>query len=588
MGARETGRSIAGEVAAVRRIGSDRALISTQRTPALPAGLGLLTLALGWGLAALMGCSESSEQPCAPEVASAYIVGRIEMGVYPVDASVRASRVDLGDSQAEKYVVERSADDRGGFAMAVPAGEYVVSARTEHHDYFYTADGAVEGYPETPDTLSVATGDSLEVVFRLGSLIVEISATAPELNDRPVYLVYFQMTEDGDIAHLGSDRALIADGMARFTLPGLQAGGYTLGLCPNEIGSGDEMIWLPGTHDPDAAEAVEVTPGVVTTYAVQLPDRPAVVRGRVIGSWQRMELYSYDFSVLTADSVVILEGSASDPDGGFRGEIWIPEPVRIACTIEGSTRWVGGGDFASATEFGLASGEEIDVGTIEESGLLVELIEPTFPDDSEFDLQLVRADDGTLARTLQVPVGAWRSNLVPFLNLDPGVYYLRADNSHLSVDWLPQWFDRAATLGEATPITIPGGGSVVPIALTMEPGGSFSGRVLNDFEGAPSRFVIYVVEAATRETAGFVYCDCARGCYGNPHNFPFLARGIADGEYRVGAMPYDCSTPPSAAPAGTIWYPGTAEWETAGIVTIADHAAVTGIDIAWPPGEPGP
>jgi hypothetical protein len=574
----------------VWRTGVDRTLSSTRVTPVLVAGIGLLTAILGWGLPALIGCSESGSRPCAPDVASARIVGRIETGGCPFDASVLAQRVDLGGSEAERYMVERPVDDQGRFALAVPGGEYIVAAFVEHDFYFfYAANGAEQGYPATPDTLSVAAGDSVEVVFRLGSLIVEITATAPELRDQRVSLHSSQVREDGRFPRDTHAETTVSDGMARFTLPGLPAGRYTLAFSPGGSHSGDEEIWLPGTHDPAAAEVVQVTPGVVATYAAQLPERPAVVRGRVFGSWQRLGLYSYELSMLAADSAVVLERSVSESNGSFRGEVWIPEPIRIACTIAGSTRWIGGDDFASATEFGLASGEEIDVGTIEESGLLVELIEPGFPDHSEFSLQLVRVDDGVLARTLWVS-DLWygQTNLVPFLNLDPGAYYLRADNSRLSMGWLSQWYDGATALGEATPITIPGGGTVVPITLTLEAGGSLSGRVLNDFEGAPSRFVIYVVEAATRQTVGLIYCEPARGCGGDLPNRPFLGLGIADGEYRVGASPHDSSTPPWDAPAGTIWYPGTAEWDSAGIVTIADHAAVTGIDIAWPPGEPGP
>jgi len=40
--------------------------------------------------------------------------------------------------------------------------------------------------------------------------------------------------------------------------------------------------------------------------------------------------------------------------------------------------------------------------------------------------------------------------------------------------------------------------------------------------------------------------------------------------------------PPPLAPADTIWYPGTPDWEAAGVVTISGPGEVTGIDIVWP------
>jgi hypothetical protein len=573
----------------VHRSGVNRARISTRGLPALIAGMGLLAVIFGWGLPALIGCSESSDQPCARDVAYGRIVGRIEAAGVPIDASVFATGWELGDWPGETYEITSPVDDQGHFTLIVPVGEYTVAAYVEGHSYFYAADGAEQGYLGARDTLSVDTGDSVGVVFHFGCLIVEVAASAPELSDGDASLYIYQIDQDRRSVGSARSTTTISDGLARFTLPGVPAGNYALEFDPDRHDYSSETIWLPGTHDPAAAELVQVMPDVVRTYAAELPDRPAVIRGRVSGSWQRMGSSKCQLSVLAADSVVVLTAYASESDGSFRGEMWIPEPVRIACTIEGSTRWIGGDDFASATEFRLVSGEETDVGTIEESGLLVELIEPTFPNSSEFGLQLVRAEEGTLARTLWVSESRrGRTNLVPFLNLDPGVYYLRVNNSRLGTDWVSQWYDGVTALSEATPITVPGGGTVVPITLTLEAGGSISGRVLNDFEGAPSRFVIYVVEAATGETVGLIYCESVWGCGDDLPNRPFLGLGIADGEYRVGASPLDSSTPPWEAPAGTIWYPGTAEWEAAEIVTIADHAAVTGVDIAWPPSGPSP
>jgi hypothetical protein len=574
----------------VQRIGVERVRFSTRGMPALIAGIGLLTAILGWGMPALVGCSESNKRVCAPEVGYGRIVGRIETGGYAVDASIRASRCGLGDWRDAEFEIVRPVDDEGRFALIVPAGEYTIKAFVEHRPYDYAADGAELGYRGLPDTLSVAAGDSVEVVLRFGSLIVEVAAAAPELDDREVSLSACVVLEDGDLSSRSSASATVRNGLARFTLPGLPAGDYALAFDVDRYNYTGAPIWLPGTRDPEAAELVHVTPGMVTTHAAQLSGRPAVVRGRVSGSWQTMGLDRGEFSVLTADSVVIFKQYLSESDGSFRGEIWIPELVRVACTIASSNRWFGGDDFASATQFELTGGEETDVGTIEESGLLLELIEPGYADHDDFDLHLVRVEDGALVRTRRVKSGTYgRTSLVPFPNLDPGTYYLRVFNSRLSMGWVSQWYDGATALGEATPVTIPGGGSVLPLRLTLQPGGTISGRVLHPAEDSPYVFVIYVVDAATRETAGRIHCDC--DCcdlvvYGD--DSPFSARGLPDGDYRVGAWSEDCCAPPWDAPAGTIWCPGTAEWETAEIVTIADHAAVAGVDIAWPQSGPRP
>jgi hypothetical protein len=577
----------------VQRVGVDRARSATRGMPALIAGIGLLTVIIGWGPLALSGCSESSDRPCAPGADYGRIVGRIETGGVAVEASVRAQRTDLGDWRVDAFKVERPVDEQGRFALVVPAGEYTVAATIgdDYSSYRYAADGAEQGYRGEPDTLSVDTGDSVEVVFHFGSLIVEVAAAAPELNGMDASLNLHQVTEGQEFGGSTYSEVTIKNGVARFTLPGVPAGSYALEFGMDRSPYVEESIWLPGTHDPAAAAIVQVTPDAVATYAAELPDRPAVLRGRVFGSWQRFGMSPGAFSVLAADSSVILVARASEVDGSFRGAIWIPEPVRVACTIEGSTRWIGGDDFASATQFELAGGEEIDFGTIEESGLLVELIEPTYSDHSDFELKLVRAEDGAPARTLWVYSGSYdRTNLIPFPNLDPGTYRLFVSNSRLSMDWQSQWYDGAATSDAATPVTIPSGGAVVPITVTLQAGGAISGKVVTSSEDDPWAFVIYFVEATTRQTVGRIYCDCECGCviaiYGD--GFPFSAHGLADGNYRVGAWDGDCCAPPWDAPEGTIWYPGTAEWEAAQVVTIADHAAVTGVDIAWPPSAPRP
>jgi hypothetical protein len=530
------------------------------------------------GLLLLGGCSESTDEPdCGPAVPYGYIAGRIEADRPITDAIVAVRQRNL--SYPEAFEVYSPVDAEGRFSLAVPAGDYTLAARVLDHLYAYSASGAENGYQDEADMLSIAARDSAIVFFRFGTLAVEVSIAEDDWEAQDVRLLAYWLPE-GDRWYWARNEATIRAGVARFEMNGLPAGDYKLELeLTGPEPRSSEKIWLPGTHDRDEAAVVSLAVGDSLSYQAHLPGEMAELSGHVIGSWQAMGLDSPMLALLTSDSLLVQEALAAEDDGSFRLVLMIPERVRVACEIEDTTRWIGGDDFASATEFELSPGAIVDAGTIEESGLLLELVE-TYPASSwRFGLTLVRAEDGSLAHSRWISRSS-DTNLLPIANLDPGVYYLHLTNPRLRMDWMSQWYDGAASMSAATPITVPSG-TAVPLTLTLAKGGSIGGSVLNDFEGAPSWFVIYVTQSDFRETIGRGP-GCHDGGYYVGIAFPFTARGLADGDYKVGAWPGDCDSLRWDAPDGTIWFPGTADWDSAGVVTITEHAEVTGIDIPWP------
>ena len=116
--------------------------------------------------------------------------------------------------------------------------------------------------------------------------------------------------------------------------------------------------------------------------------------------------------------------------------------------------------------------------------------------------------------------------------------------------------------------------------MLLEQGGSIHGSVLNDAPDAPARFALYVVTASQGETVGHVI-DCDRYTIHLPPWEFERARAPRWAVSNRGVAQSDL-LPSWEAPTGTIWYPGTTNWDSAGVVTIVDHSAVSGIEISLP------
>lgn len=120
-------------------------------------------------------------------------------------------------------------------------------------------------------------------------------------------------------------------------------------------------------------------------------------------------------------------------------------------------------------------------------------------------------------------------------------------------------------------MSIGSAGEVVALDLFLELGGVIRGRV-ETADGVPRFFHVLVTPAVERVT------------WGNHYAFEwspdYEVKGLPDGAFKIGAYPVDQGWSwPDPPPDGTVWYPGTTDWESAGVVEIREAAVVTGVDI---------
>jgi hypothetical protein len=533
-------------------------------------GVGALALAL------LLGVTCSRDEPSCPHAAYGYIVGRVTTGGLPATSTLR---FDANWGIGSRATFYRSVVANGSFEAVVAPGDYYLRLEGPNQErYDYSPDGVAHRYTGESAAIRVADGDTARADFSFGSLVVDV-AVPSEVDWREVSMTASWGGRAGFRSPSVTVRPEWSDGLARFRYPILPSGSIALAARVPSGWDADETVWLPGTHRPEQAESVQVAVGGLTRHSVVLPQHVATIRGEVVGSWQRMQLTHPFVSLLADDSLAIVAKAISGSDGAFEVPLVIPEPVRVLVSLGGNERWIGGESFATATRFDPQAWSITDVGRLEESGLLLELITPAPRVRGGFGVELVRPGETEPARTLWLDYDP-ATNLVGIPSIEPGTYLMRFDNSRMQMNWVGQWYDRAAGVEAATQVTIPSGGAVVPLAVQLEPGGSLSGSVPSDSLSDPRDFVIYVADAQRRETVGRIYECEPCSCYGSP--FRFTARGLPDGSYRVGALVGDHCPPPWAAPPETIWYPGTTDWDSAGVVTIVNHAAVTGLEIHLP------
>jgi hypothetical protein len=127
--------------------------------------------------------------------------------------------------------------------------------------------------------------------------------------------------------------------------------------------------------------------------------------------------------------------------------------------------------------------------------------------------------------------------------------------------WIEQYYDRADSLASATPIQITEDGQVVWLNLELENGGSIEGRLMRD-DGAPA----YGVPI---DLVGPTGTQPLRRGQSNDQEGGFTFSALPDGDYRVVAHPNEIDVP--------VWYPGVTDTAQAVVISIRDHADVTGI-----------
>ncbi|MFH1144743.1 MAG: hypothetical protein V1774_09395 [Candidatus Eisenbacteria bacterium] len=521
-------------------------------------GAGLLAAALA---AACMEVDPVRVQPSIVDIG--YIQGRVHAGDLVSDGSISARLIS---DASREYDLRLDGD--GAYRIDLPPGAYFLAAQVDGGTFYFRAAGPDSGYVwASADTLRVVVGETIEADFFLGSATIEVEAP---LDPQQRWEIRIQSVA------AASDRDWVAEvygsggGTARCDVKGLLPGAYRMRL---ESRSG-ETVWLPGVRRIADADTLRIEVDRTTAYHTRLEGAEAYVEGRVTGSWQAMGVSPPRVSLWNADSTLILSESVGELTGGFCLRVLFPEPFRLKVEIEGVPRWIGGDSFAEATQYDLAPGDAIRDLLVEESGLSIELAASSA---SDFNLLLLDLGDQSTHAFSGHFLRGGRWLFIP--NLDPGVYAIQFINSNLRTDWQTQWCDGALTLESARPVELLPGG-VTDLYVTLVAGGVIRGTITSqdgeDWYSGP----ISIVHAASGELYGRLGNRSSVVVIEEVVAEEYAARGIADGEYKVGVAVFSVHS--EEFEEYTYWYPGTLDPDSAGVVTIVDHAEVSGIDITLP------
>lgn len=512
------------------------------------AALMLLSVLAPLLVLAVAGCEDDCTTE--PPPTTGQIEGRITALGIPVEASLIAYR--LGDTTGDLcgcLEMTASTDSAGSYQIPVVPGKYVlrVSARTPM--------GGVSGFL-AHGTLARTDADTLEIGWgnppvradlRLGVARIELSVPSA-FEDGTAYA---SLIGEGELSgHYIQAVAHPANGLAAFYFPIVPQGRYRM-----QLRTPIAEFWLPGSYTESGGELLDVGLESETIYQDALSEL-ATLRGTITGSWQEFHTLPPLLRIFSPDSVVIGRTSA-DANGAFALVAFAPTRVRLHITIDGVSRWEGGPNYDTATEFDLAAGHETTV-TIVESGIGGELGRGKRA--TLIGSVSLHAGDGTPIGTAGVQ---GTSNMFFFPNLLPGTYYIKIPRGST---WIEQWYDHAVSLDAATPIVVGNGGQVVWIYPELMEGGGISGIVLDE-QGSP---VIGATILLTDVESPRILSD-RRAITRIEGAFDLIA--LPDGAYKIGADIYG---------RGVVWYPGTDSWDSAGVVTIESHEDVTGILIEFP------
>jgi hypothetical protein len=512
----------------------------------------LLAAGAAWG----PGCDDDSVTGSCPDrVLAGTIRGHVDVGPMAFDGRVRVQSIHMTYPYA--YTVNALIDSDGSYSVQVPYGSYYarVDLTSAGASYFY----ADVGYRRSGGQWVVASSGQdtlvldekhplLELDLVSGSL--EVLVHAPEeLEGRYVGLMpeHTRLPQPSySYLHWCSASAKVANGAALFQMPGFLPGACRLKVSIERDFYGEEVFYLPGTRNAQEADTFTVEPSQVTHCEIDLTAPAALLSGSVRGSWQILDcpypivdLYSLD-STLVAEQVCSWEGCFS-----FR--LYRPEPVKVRVSIDGVGRWIGGDSFADAVVFALQPGSVAEVPELVESGILVRLDLLDYSSDSM--LRLVLYDATTLERVRTTPLNTSVGASLVCANLLPGTYRVFIDNAYLRSSAVSQWFDRAPDIQSAAVVTVPGDGQVAEIRAVLEAGGEIRGQVRGpDYICSAVFYVVDVHTGICVGCAGCLPCDCACIC-DNP--LLFRARGVPDGDYKVGVVVERGTFSEDPPPAGT-------------------------------------
>jgi hypothetical protein len=490
------------------------------------------------------GCDH--EKTSCPGVCRGRIEGYVMGGDGPVMAWLEASYSAEGGPEISVRAMPDSAT--GYYQLPVPNGSYVVRAIDLEAGIWLYHSASGMTYRESQAQPVAVQGDPVRADFTGGGVTLDLDAPAT-LEGEYIHCRLQSLSDEGSRA-VSEDR--VSGGRAVIRFPLLPPGSYVAQITVNA-----NDVWLPH-GDLGSADTIDVVARRMTTYAVRVPS-PAHILGTVRGSWQTMGTFEPMIYVHRTEDEDIVHG-AVDSTGAFALELFAPGPVRLRVRFfTGPNRWVGGSDFAGATVFEVDSAQTLSGISVVESGIQCRLVGPPEDDLGHCAISLWDGDGRAILQDALV----W-DNPIPICDLDPGTYRLQVAPESRLQNWFARFYSGADSLSAATPIVISTAGETVPITLQLVVGGEISGRVTGS-DGVPARYAsVFLAPAADPAQVAL-----AGETAGSRDPGAFTIPRLHTGDYKIGARS-------GAAPV--TWYPGTAAWDSAGVIHVVEGNEVSGID----------
>lgn len=508
------------------------------------AGRNLLSIPMLVALLLLLpGCSE--DETTCPSSPVGIVFGEMTAAGEPIEAMVSARGVPSADEIYSGFQSRVQTDSLGRYQIELPSGRFILNVSVQQAGSGYLHDGRLS---ETDaDTVTVVEGqEPIRMDLELGSLTVRIEAP-PELEGEEIAL---EVDKPDGRWGVRPQVGEVSDGAVEVHFPAVNEGTYYLRA--TMLRSGD-AFWLPPTYRQTEAVEITVTRGEPVTYETTIPT-PAKLTGTIRGSWMELDADQPRLRMFNSDSKQIGSWRASD-DGEFEMRVYETIRARLQSSIEGTVAWYGGVDYESATELDLTLGEESRI-EIVESGLVLTVAQAG-EDDYRADLY---DESGQRIGATSFGSGSMRGR---FCNLQPALYYLYF---HRSALWIDQWFDGTGSFETATPIEIAEAGQIVWRDVDLVDGGSISGRLFGP-DGQPL-LSAYIRVSKFEEEYGPI-----RGFQVTDEEGMYRVDRLGDGDYRLWVQ---------TNALGATWYPGVADPDSAEVITIEDHADLTGIDVRFP------
>lgn len=488
----------------------------------------------------ISGCGEDESTPCDP-TNTGRIQGTILAAGEPVIAHIDARQVGRLEGRLSYY--HTSTDSSGAYSLSVSPGDYLLRIDGFQCASFYNH-GTLR--PDKPETLHVARGASVTASLRAGAFRVDL-ATPAELEGEHV-LLRLQSTAD---CYTWGDAVTAAGGSVLLRIPNVLPGTYRMLVTVPDHGE----IWLPGTTDFADADSVVIVAGEEKLYQASLPPA-AILRGSLTGSWQELG-YLPGLALADPDLGRPIAFATVDPvDGSYELQVYGRIHGVLNIQIGGTTRWYGGTSPETATRIDIEPGEVVEL-NLRESGVAGWMNRPAPQNGTELSLW---DSQGTLRGR------AWADGPRGFFriaNLETGTYFLKIQ---AGPTWIEQWHDKADSLAAATPIVVTEEGSVVWLDLDLEDGGRVEGRLLRA-NGSPAYGL--PVQLWRRSEV-----QAIRNVTSNDEGGGFALLALPDGDYRLVAFPIAFGPP--------VFYPGVMDSAQAEILSIRDHAAITGLVFQLP------